>query len=283
MVEEKLNQVIESLKSYETISRFVDLEKAKVKWLEKLLKNKEKVLERGVTYNLFNLILRKIKSNLLENDVDVEAILYNLDRYLEIMMDYDEEIIKNFSDKLLNINGKHLFSTLTELAIANHYKENKFKVDFFFKYNLKYKDGCIKQKDFDLFLNDGKNKMIVEVYTPTHIPDEDLVLSGNYDVDIADLRKHIYEKIESKLDLKISPEIIGISYPLLFAINTHYDAMFQTQINIPFKLKKLYTELGVMLTDIPKISGLMLIETNFTVKNSRLSLRKIIWNPKYAS
>jgi hypothetical protein len=55
--------------------------------------------------------------------------------------------------------------------------------------------------------------------------------------------------------------------------------MLQTQLYIPFKIKKLYQNLEAVLKDFPKISGIMLVETDFTKKESKLILHKMIWNP----
>lgn len=283
MVENLINNSIQILENYSNIARFIDLNKARIKWSEKLNNNEKYFIDEDTTYNLFSLALSKTKSLELGIPNQVEGFLYNLDKYLAMMEGYDKETIKNYSDKLININGKHLFSALTELAIANHYRKNNFKISFFYKYYLKYNEELTKQKDFDLILDDGKNIIIVEIYMPTYTPEEKTVFSGDYDLEIDNLKNHISNKMDNKFDMKNSPQVLSIKYPLVFAINTHYDSMLQTQIYIPFKINKLYKNIEIALTDFPSVYGIMLVETDFAKKDSTLYLHKIIWNPKYAS
>ena len=222
------------------------------------------------------------------------AILYNLNKYLEIIINNDSTIIKNYADKLTNIEGVHLFSTLSELALANYYFMKSYDVNYFYPFQIKY-NKSIWNRDIDLAIYSNDDSFLVEVYTPFYKPDDIGEFSGSSLNEITDIQNQLICKLNKKFDLdkkhliegQDKPVIIGIDKPLFLAINIRYDSMFSSQQDPPLnynkvadnhfnKLQEIFRKCLENIVKEYSFSGIIIFETDFCVKDDKVKSFSII-------
>jgi len=276
-----VTNAINILMKYENIASVISSNTLEEKWIKKLNTNCGTfLLNSDAVLNLLKLGWG-LSNNSNEN---YEAILYNLNKYLELITNTNSIIISNYAEKLVNIEGFHIFSTLSELALANYYFLKGFEVDYFHPFTLLYNNKVKKNRDVDLKLvNNGENYLI-EVYMPTYTPDFDDAYSDSPLIEISDIKNHLLIKLNKKFDLKEHPEIVGIDKPLYLAVNISYDSKLLSQVhpplnfsvesnNIFMKYQVIFkNKIGSIVKEIPFLSDILLFETDFCVKDCEVIL-----------
>jgi len=279
-----VKDALKELIKYENISYIIPFNVAQEKWIS--------VLNRTDSSLLFNsdakLTLLKLGYGLSNNSGQIKgnynAILYNLNKYLGLITSKDKSIINNYAEKLLNIEGIHIFSTLSELALANYFSLKGHHVNFFYPFNLLFENKVSKNRDIDLEINTKDKSFLVEVYMPNYTPDSEGAFSGNPITEIDDIKNQLLYKLNKKFDLKKQPKIVGIDKPLYLAVYIKYDSMLLSQMHTPLNFNdiadkyflKLYNLFKKAIESVVKensfITDILLFETDFFVKDGKLTL-----------
>lgn len=279
-----IKEAIEVLIKYENIANTIPFNIVEEKWIEKLKKvDKSFLLDSDAKLNLLKLGYG-LSSNSNDLNRNYSVILYNLNKYLGIFKNKDSVIINNYAEKLSNIEGIHIFSTLSELSLANHFSSEGYRIDFFHPFKLLYENNSSKNRDIDLEIFSKEHSILVEVYMPNYTPDYEDVFFGDSTEEINDIKNQLLYKLNKKFDLKEHPKIIGIDNPLYLAVNIKYDSMLLSQMHPPLNFNqfadgyfnKVYNLFNDSLSSIIKentfITDILLFETDFFVKDDKVIL-----------
>jgi len=279
-----IKEAIEVLMKYENIANIIPFNDIEEKWIKKLNKvDKTLLLNSDAKLNLLKLGYG-LSSNSNDLTRNYSVILYNLNKYLGIIKNKDYVIINNYAEKLSNIEGIHIFSTLSELALASYFSSEGYSVDFFHPFKLLYENNSSKNRDIDLEIFSNDHSILVEVYMPNYTPDYEGAFYGDSIEEIDDIKNQLLYKLNKKFDLKGHPKIIGIDKPLYLAVNIKYDSMLLSQMQPPLNFNKfaddyfnkVYNLFKKSLSSIIKentfLTDILLFETDFFVEDDKVIL-----------